>query len=95
MKRSPHTVKAYLEKPEIAGEVADTKLELANLYQEKAKKVLAEVSDEDIKKASLQQKAVSSGIFLDKTEMLRLGQGPGVNVNVMINLLDAIRGMRG
>ena len=80
--RSPHTIKAYLVKPEVAQEVSDTKSELAELYSAMAKRTLESVCEEDIKKASLLQKLTASGIACDKALLLK-GEMPGVNVEVL------------
>ncbi len=91
--RSPHTVRKYLIAPEIAEEVRDEKKELADLYQAMAKKSLEHITTADLEKSSALQKATVSGICLDKSLALR-GEGPGINVNILIEVLDAIREAR-
>ena len=79
--------------PELVEEVADKKAELAERYQAEARRILDSISDKDIDKASLQNKAVSSGIFLDKALLLRDGL-PAININILLTAVEAIKQMR-
>jgi len=88
--RSRHMVKNLLAEPEIQRAVKDEKAELAQLYREKARDIVMSISSEDIADASLQQKAVSTGILLDKS--LLLSVTGNINVSVLHELIDAIRG---
>ena len=88
--RSPHTVKAFLSKPEVVKDVQSEKSELAVLYQQKAHEIVASISDSDIAAASLQQKAISSGVLLDKSLLLS-GQPTGINIQVLLDVAALIR----
>jgi predicted transcriptional regulator len=88
--RSRHMVKNALAEPEIQRAVKDEKAELAQLYREKARDIVSSISSADIEDASLQQKAVSSGILLDKS-LLLTGDMPNINVQVLLDVAHAIR----
>lgn len=84
-------VKNVLAEPEIQRAVKDEKAELAVIYRDKARTIVESISDTDIASASLQQKAVSSGILLDKSLLLSGDAFPIVNVQVLMQVVDAIR----
>ncbi len=87
--RSPHTVRKVLQEPEIQRQVQDEKVVLAEKYRAQAHRVLDSISDEDIFKASLQQKSISSGILLDKS--LVLGGEIPINVDSLLAVVEIIR----
>lgn len=64
------TVKKVLAEPAIIDQVADMEQELAATFQELAMRTLKSISESDLERASLQQKAVSAGIFLDKNRLI-------------------------
>ena len=88
--RSRHMVKNVLAEPEIQRAVKDEKAELAAIYREKARTIVESISSADIDNASLQQKAVSTGILLDKSLLLS-GDATSINVSVLMDVADAIR----
>jgi hypothetical protein len=88
--RSRHAVRNALAEPEIQKSVKDERAELAGIYREKARDVVMSISSENIDSASLQQKAVSSGILLDKS-LLLTGDAPSINVQVLLDVAHAIR----
>jgi len=88
--RSPHTVKAFLSKPEVVTDVQNEKSELAVIYQAKARKVVESITDADISKASLQQKSISSGVLLDKS-LLLAGGLPTFNVQILLQVAEVLR----
>lgn len=85
--RSRHMVKNHLAKPEVKKTVQDEKAELATIYRDKARMVAVSIDAEDIDKASLQQKAISSGVLLDKS--LLLSGDPTINLNIGV-FVDAV-----
>jgi predicted DNA-binding protein (UPF0251 family) len=88
--RSRHMVKNVMAEPEIQCAIKDEKAELAAIYREKARDVVASISDGDISKASLQQKAISSGVLLDKSLLLS-GEPTSVNSIVLLDIAEAIK----
>ena len=88
--RSRHMVKNVLAEPEIQRAVTDEKAELAQLYREKARDIVISINSADIDNASLQQKAVSTGILLDKSLLLS-GDATGINVSVLLDVVEAMR----
>ena len=93
IKRSPHTVEKHLQEPEVQQKVDNERAILAEKYRAQAHRVLDSISDEDILKASLQQKSISSGILLDKALLLS-GEGSIVDVRVLLQAVEAIRALR-
>lgn len=93
LNRSPHTIKAFLSKPETVKAVANEKAELADLYRAKAKTILEAIDEATILKAGLRDRAVSSGIFLDKSLVLS-GELPSLDVHVLLELAAVVRGDR-
>ena len=89
--RSRHMVKNVLAEPEIQRAVKDEKAELAAIYREKARTIVESISSEDIDSASLQQKAVSTGILLDKSLLLSGDATSNLNVQVLLDVAAAIR----
>jgi hypothetical protein len=85
-------VKNVMAEPEIQRAIKDERLELAAVYREAARAVVTSINAEDIKKASLQQKAVSTGILLDKS-LLLAGEPTGINVSVLA-LLDVVEAIK-
>jgi IS30 family transposase len=92
--RSQHLVTTTQKKPEIQRAIKDEKAELAELYRDKARDVLASICDADIKKASLQQKAVSTGILLDKSLVLTGEPTENLNIKVLFEVAQLIRQQR-
>jgi hypothetical protein len=93
--RSRNLVKNTLAEPEIQQAVIDEKAELAELYRSKARAVVTSISEADIAKSSLQQKAISSGILLDKSLLLQ-GEPTGItaNIQVLLEVCELIRARR-
>lgn len=54
-------------------------------------RVISSVSDTDIAKANLLQKATTAGICVDKAAMLRNELPSIINVHVLIDVLEALR----
>jgi IS30 family transposase len=89
--RSDKTIKKALTRsPEVIQEVKDIKAELAERYQAEARRILDSINDKDIEKASLQNKAVSSGILLDKALLLK-GEATSINVSVLLDAVQAAK----
>lgn len=89
--RSPHTVKKFLRKPEVVREVSVQREHLAGMFDDVAERTLEGVTDEDVTKASLQQKMVSAGIAIDKSAMLRGQLPPVLNVTLLLDIASSIR----
>lgn len=85
--RSEHTVKKALGDPEVKEDVRTNQARLADKYAALAERIADAVTDDDIKKASLQQMATASGIFIDKSRLLS-GQSTE-NTGVLVKLVIA------
>jgi hypothetical protein len=89
--RSPHTLAKFLRKPEIVKEVNIQREELAGMFDGITHRTLAGVTDEDIRKSSLQQKMVSAGIAVDKAAMLRGELPPTINMVAVMDLVEILK----
>lgn len=89
--RARSMVKNVLAEPEIQRSVKDEKSVLAAIYRDKARTIVESISSEDIDSASLQQKAVSTGILLDKSLLLSGDATSNLNVQVLLDVAAAIR----
>jgi hypothetical protein len=91
--RSRGMVKNVMADPEVQRQVTDEKAELAQLYREKARRIVVSIDDQDIAKASLQQKSISSGVLLDKS-LLLTGDVPTFRVEILLAAVQEIRDQR-
>jgi IS30 family transposase len=87
--RSDFTVAKVLRDPAIVAVKEDIQTRLAAKYEQMAESILDSISEEDMLKASLQQKAISSATMLDKA---RLIQGSSTsNSSIMLRaVMDSI-----
>lgn len=92
--RSRHTIKHYLDTPEAVTVIRDERQELATLYRQKARDVVVSISSADIAKASLQQKAISSGVLLDKSLLLAGEPTQNLSISVLVQMVAAVREQR-
>ena len=90
--RSRGMVKNVLAKPEIQRAVQDERAVLAELYRDKARRIVDSISEEDIAKASLQQKSISSGVLLDKSLLLS-GEPTSINISVLLDAVQAAKAL--
>ena len=88
--RSNHTIKRYLELPDVAEQVKDEKAKLASLFEGIARRTIEKVTDLDIEKAGLRDKMVAAGIATEKSLLLK-GELPSFDVTILVQLLDAVR----
>jgi hypothetical protein len=86
-------VKHTLEEPETQQQVADEKAVLAEIYRRKARRIVESIDEQDIAKASLQQKSISSGVLLDKS-LLLTGDMPPIRVEILLAAVAQIKDMR-
>jgi hypothetical protein len=71
LNRSHHTIKKEIVKPESQVQVADIQERLADKFEQLSERILDAVCDADLEKATLQQKAISAGVMLDKSRLIR------------------------
>jgi hypothetical protein len=91
MSRSAHTITKVLRSPEAVAEVKALKKDLADLYEQRNYEILESVSKQDIAKANLRDKVVSAAICSDKMRLLREQSTNNINVQVLFEVLEAIR----
>lgn len=69
--RSPHTIARHLRCPEAQEKVEVIKLELADVFEDLARRMVDSITDDDILELSAYQRTISSGIAVDKMRLLR------------------------
>lgn len=70
--RSDKTIKKALTKtPEVIQEVQEIKQELAGMFEDIAKRMIASITEEDIQKINAYQRTVAAGISTDKARLLK------------------------
>ena len=94
MGRSHHTLRKFLDKPEVREQVGVQREVLAGMFDHVAHRIVGAVTPEDVSKATLQQKMVSAGIAVDKAALLRGEIPTTVNVTVLLDLVQAIKEKR-
>jgi hypothetical protein len=71
IKRSPHTVKRYIQCPQAQEKIEVIKQELSDLFEELARRMIDSITDMDITKINAYQRTIASGIATDKMRLLR------------------------
>jgi hypothetical protein len=84
--RDRKTVLAHLQRPDAVVQVADIQERLASKFEELSERILDAVCDADLEKATLQQKAISAGVMLDKSRLIR-GQS---SINLAVIMATAV-----
>ena len=69
--RAPATIGKLMKNPETWGEIAKIRKQLAEDYEHLAKRFITGITDEEIKKMNPYQRVLSSGISVDKADLLR------------------------
>ena len=95
LKRSDHSIKkALTASPEVIAEVKAIKAELVDIFDDVALRMVGSITDDDIKKLNAYQRTVSGAIAVDKSRLLKGESTSNISVNVLLNVLDAIRQRR-
>ena len=87
-----HTIKRYLSEEGVMEQVRNERVELAELYRQKAYDLAIAIDDAKIQKSSALQLATASAICLDKHQLL--SGRPTQNVAVLIEIVDALVAQR-
>jgi IS30 family transposase len=82
--RDPKTVKNACLKPQTAQEIQVIKQELADMYEELARRMLNSITDADITKISAYQRTLSSGIATDKMRLLRNESTENIGISALL-----------
>jgi IS30 family transposase len=90
LNRSPHTIKRYLLCPEAQEQVEVIKKELADMYEELARRMLISITDEDVQKISAYQRVIASGISVDKMRLLRDLSTENIDTKIAISNIDTL-----
>lgn len=84
--RDPKSVRSQLAKPEMVERISEYQERLAEKFEKLTDKILDNVSEEDVRKASLQQKVISAATALDKMRLLR--HQSTNNISILHRLID-------
>ena len=71
LNRSPHTISRHLKRPEAQEKIEVIKKELADLFEDLARRMVSSITNEDILNLNAYQRTISSGIATDKLRLLR------------------------
>lgn len=86
--RDPKTVKRYALEPQAASDIKQKQQDLAECYEDLAKRMLSSITDQDIERINAYQRTVSAGIATDKLRLLtdQSTENVAVIVNAIIDL---------
>ena len=85
--RDRKTVLAHLQKPGNPEQVADIHSRLADKFEQMSERILDAVCDADLEKASLRDKAISAGVMLDKSRLMK-GRATS-HITIMFQAIEA------
>lgn len=88
--RSRSLVQSVLDDPEVQRSIHEEKAELSRLCLEKGRSIIDSISDADIAKAGLRDKAVAGAVMVDKALVLA-GEPTSINVSVLMDVVAAIK----
>ncbi len=88
LKRSPHTIKAFLTQPGVMGEVAELKVELSEIYESLSRRMLESITDLDITKINAYQRVIASSAATDKMRLLRDKSTANFSINTVVADLE-------
>lgn len=88
LKRSPHTIKAFLMLPEVKGEVTQIKAELSEMYETLSRRMLESITDLDITKINAYQRVIASSAATDKMRLLRDKSTANFSINTVVDDLE-------
>jgi hypothetical protein len=86
VKRDHRTVAKVLNDPGVIADKANIEERLADKFEQLTEAILDSVSEDDLLKASLQQKSISAATMLDKARLIR-GQS---NMNLAVIMANAV-----
>ena len=69
--RCPKTIKSICQRPEVAYDIKDMKQEMADMFEDLARRMLDSITYEDILKLNAYQRMIAVGIATDKMRLLR------------------------
>lgn len=84
--RDNKTIAKVLKEPGVIVDKAKIEERLANKFESLAESILDSVSEDDLLKASLQQKSISAATMVDKARLIR-GQS---NMNIAVLMANAV-----
>ena len=95
MGKSRLMVKRHLEAPETIVKVEDERMQLVEIYKDKARACAVGITDEKIAKSSALQLATASAVCTDKALLLQgLPTEINLHVHALVDVLDTIRQLR-
>ncbi len=90
IRRSPHTVKRYLQCPEAQEHVEEIKKELSDMFEDLARKMIDSITDADVLKLNAYQRTLSSGIAVDKMRLLKDQSTQNISLHEILELQEKV-----
>lgn len=90
--RDAKTIKKYATRPEASIMIRERKQELADWYEELAKRMLSSITDNDIERINAYQRTVSAGIATDKMRLLK--DQSTENISTIVAIIQQIKEQR-
>ncbi len=86
--RDPKTIKKACLDPEMATEIEQVKVALADRFEDLAVRMVASISDEDITRISAYQRTLSGAIATDKMRLLRGASTENISLHAIIEAIE-------
>ena len=92
--RDPKTIKKACLDPEMATEIEQVKVVLADRFEDLAVRMVASISDEDITRINAYQRTVAGSIATDKMRLLRGASTENLGIHVIVERIERERRKR-
>ncbi len=86
--RDPKTVKKACLNPEMASQIEEVKVTLANRFEDLAVRMVASISDEDITRINAYQRTLAGAIAADKYRLLTGRSTENISLHAIIELIE-------
>lgn len=86
--RDPKTIKKVCLAPRIANEIQVIKEELGDFFENLAKRMIASITEEDIKKINAYQRTLSAAVSIDKMRLLREQSTENISLAAIVEKID-------
>ncbi len=86
--RAPQTIKKACLAPEMAPQIEQVKVELADRFENVAVRMLTAISDEDIKGINAYQRTLSAAISTDKMRLLTGQSTENISLHAIIERIE-------
>jgi DNA-binding transcriptional MerR regulator len=86
--RDPKTIKKACLDPDMATQIERVKGDLADRFEDLAKRMVASISDEDITRINAYQRTVSAAVSTDKMRLLRGHSTENISLHAIIERIE-------